>query len=173
MDELILGRLWRKRPMRSRVLPFSMDLELPGMKLISISLNGKNFVLWSKAVYLALGAKAKLRFINGQAVPPERTSDEYDNWKLVDCMVSSWIIGVMSKELVETFISSKSSRLLRKSICARYDVTNGTNLFQIQQSVYHMKQGHDTVDVFYGKMQKLWDELDEFAIVNDCTCGKN
>lgn len=85
-------------------------------------------------------------------------------------MVSSWLIGAMSKDLAESFISSKSSRLLWLKICERYDVTNGTKLFQLQQSVYNLKQGHDTIDIFYGKMQKLWDELDEFSVIKGCTC---
>lgn len=68
--------------------------EYPGMKLISICLPRTNFVTWSKAVYLALGAKSKIGYIDGSISPPNRNSDDYDKWRRVDCMVSSWLIRV-------------------------------------------------------------------------------
>lgn len=143
-----------------------------GMNLISISFTGKNFVSWSKAVYLALGAKAKIGYIDGSIKAPEdKGSTEYTNWRKADCLVAAWILGAMSKEFVDSFISAKSARILWKNICERYDITNGTKLYTLKKNVYQLKQGHDSIDIFYGKLKKYWDELDDFDSIRGCTCG--
>lgn len=43
----------------------------PSMKLITVPLNGKNYLSWSRSMTLALRAKEKLGFIDGSCkIPP-------------------------------------------------------------------------------------------------------
>ncbi|KAL0388423.1 UNVERIFIED_CONTAM: Retrovirus-related Pol polyprotein from transposon RE2 [Sesamum radiatum] len=58
----------------------------PGMVLVSTPLNGRNYMAWSRAMRIALGAKMKLGFITGKCVRPDENSDDFEKWMRVDCM---------------------------------------------------------------------------------------
>ncbi|KAL0374189.1 UNVERIFIED_CONTAM: hypothetical protein Sradi_3334600 [Sesamum radiatum] len=58
-----------------------------GMVLVTTPLNGRNFLAWSRAVKIALGAKLKLGFITGECKKPAADSGHYRQWIRVDCMV--------------------------------------------------------------------------------------
>lgn len=59
---------------------------------------------------ITLGAKMKLGFINGRIEVPLKDSQLYDQWKKVDCMVISWLLNSMSKEIVDAFIYANSAK---------------------------------------------------------------
>ena len=61
----------------------------PGMVLVSVPLAENNLLPWSKVVKIALGAKAKLGFIDGTIDPPSQNSTLYAGWRKVDYMVLS------------------------------------------------------------------------------------
>ncbi|KAL0462716.1 UNVERIFIED_CONTAM: hypothetical protein Slati_0159200 [Sesamum latifolium] len=86
--------------------------ENPGMCLVSSLLNGKNYLSWSRSIRIALGAKMKLSFINGKSTKPEEDLDQYEQWVRNDCMVTSWILNSISKEIVESFLYINSAREL-------------------------------------------------------------
>ncbi|KAL0361518.1 UNVERIFIED_CONTAM: hypothetical protein Sradi_3836300 [Sesamum radiatum] len=52
----------------------------PGMSLVSVPLDGNNFLSWSRSVRIALGAKMKLSFINGKGDKPQETDESYEQW---------------------------------------------------------------------------------------------
>lgn len=51
-----------------------------GMNLITASLTGSNYMTWSRAVKIALGAKAKVGFIDGRFKPPDEGDPKYKQW---------------------------------------------------------------------------------------------
>ncbi|KAL0324617.1 UNVERIFIED_CONTAM: hypothetical protein Scaly_2428800 [Sesamum calycinum] len=59
--------------------------EHPGMMLVSMPLDGKNFLSWSRAVRRALGAKSKLDFITGTCAKPVGDPELLQQWTRVDC----------------------------------------------------------------------------------------
>ncbi|KAL0448262.1 UNVERIFIED_CONTAM: hypothetical protein Slati_1382600 [Sesamum latifolium] len=48
----------------------------PRMILVSVPLNKKNWIAWSRFMQIALGAKSKLGFIDGSCVKPVTTGEE-------------------------------------------------------------------------------------------------
>ena len=63
---------------------------------------------------IALGAKNKLNFVDG--TPPEMDSPRYTTWKKSDCMVMSWLLNSISKDIAESFVYSNSSKDLWEEI---------------------------------------------------------
>ncbi|KAL0428400.1 UNVERIFIED_CONTAM: hypothetical protein Slati_3014800 [Sesamum latifolium] len=53
---------------------------------------------------IALGAKVKLGFINGSCAMPAENDAEYVDWKRSDCMVISWLLNSISKDIVDAFL---------------------------------------------------------------------
>ncbi|KAL8488296.1 hypothetical protein ACS0TY_024538 [Phlomoides rotata] len=111
----------------------------PGMVLVSQQLTCTNFVMWQKSMIIALGAKSKVGFIDDSILPPAKTSPEYVVWKKVDCMVVSWILSSISKDLARTFAHTKYVKCIWDDICERYDAHNGSKLFQLEKSVRTLK----------------------------------
>ncbi|KAL0379285.1 UNVERIFIED_CONTAM: hypothetical protein Sradi_0620300 [Sesamum radiatum] len=68
-------------------LEISHSVETSGLTLVSAPLNGDNYLVWSRAVKFALGAKKKLSFIDGRSVRPADNSEELDEWIRIDCMI--------------------------------------------------------------------------------------
>ena len=71
----------------------------PGMVLVSAPLTENNYLSWSRSMQIALGAKMKLCFIDGTFTPSEEDAPQFANWKKADCMVLSWLLNSISKDI--------------------------------------------------------------------------
>ena len=74
----------------------------PGMTLVFAPLIGSNYLSWSRSVKIALGAKTKLSFIDGNTAPLEIDSPWFANWRKADCMVLSWLLNSIPKDISES-----------------------------------------------------------------------
>ncbi|KAL0311425.1 UNVERIFIED_CONTAM: Retrovirus-related Pol polyprotein from transposon RE1 [Sesamum angustifolium] len=86
----------------------------------SSPLDGTNFLAWQRVVYVSLGTKMKLGFIDGSFPRPSPGSANFELWRRVDLMVTSWIWNSMSKNIVELFMFCATSRELWLAVQARY-----------------------------------------------------
>ncbi|KAK4404009.1 Retrovirus-related Pol polyprotein from transposon RE2 [Sesamum angolense] len=71
----------------------------PSMSLVSVPLDGNNYFSWVRAIKFALGAKQKLGFIDGSCHKPTNDKNEIEQWQRTDCMVVSWILNSISKDI--------------------------------------------------------------------------
>ncbi|KAL0441230.1 UNVERIFIED_CONTAM: hypothetical protein Sradi_0061900 [Sesamum radiatum] len=143
----------------------------PGMSLVSSLLNGKNYLPWSRSIRIALGAKMKLGFINGKSQKPNEDSDEYEQWVRNDCMVTSWILNSISKEIVETFLYVNSARELWTELETHFGESNGPLEYQIQREIAFASQENLSISTYYAKLKRLWDELAFHKPIPQCECG--
>ncbi|XP_010251928.1 PREDICTED: uncharacterized protein LOC104593656 [Nelumbo nucifera] len=150
---------------------FLHNSDHPGMALVTAPLTSKNFLVWSRSVKIALGAKMKLGLIDGSYKVPEKDSPIYDQWNRVNCMVTSWILNSISKDLVEAFLYTSNARELWCELEERYGESNGPLLYQIQREISSITQGTMTVTQYYTRLKKLWDELTVLMPIPECTCG--
>lgn len=81
-----------------------------GLVLVLYQFTGTNFLSWKRSMILALGAKTKLQFINGDLPKPSQDDERYAIWKKVDWTVSSWILNILSKDLSETFVHTEFAK---------------------------------------------------------------
>ncbi|KAB1117854.1 hypothetical protein F6X68_33165, partial [Micromonospora sp. AMSO12t] len=84
----------------------------PGMLLVSSTLTGSNYLSWNRSMKIALGTKNKLGFIDGKLEIPSENSGNFEQWKRVDCMIISWILNSISKDIVDAFLYTTSAREL-------------------------------------------------------------
>ncbi|KAL0395485.1 UNVERIFIED_CONTAM: hypothetical protein Slati_4514700 [Sesamum latifolium] len=114
----------------------------PGMVLVSSPLDGKNFLAWSRAVKRALGAKMKLGFIIGTCKKPSGDPDLIEQWTRVHCMVASWLLNAMTKNVSNAFIYAKSARTLWIALNERYGECNSPYLYQLERDIASITQGY-------------------------------
>jgi len=144
--------------------------DFPGMQLVNVKLNGSNFQKWSRAVKIALKTKTKLGFIDGSCAIPELGSPDYNQWIRCDNMVVSWLLNSMVTYLAEAFLYVNSVVQLWDELTDRFGQSNGPLLYQLEKEISELYQGNDTVAVYYTKMKRLWDELDDISEVPVCAC---
>ncbi|XP_021629688.1 uncharacterized protein LOC110627652 [Manihot esculenta] len=143
----------------------------PGMTLVSAPLVGSNFRSWNRAVRIALGAKMKLGFVEGTVSAPSKESEDYEQWKRCDFMVTSWILNSISKELVDGFIYTASARDLWLEISERLGECNGPMVYELHRKISLIAQENASVSVYFTKLKRLWDELGSMETLPTCTCG--
>ncbi|KAF7845270.1 uncharacterized protein G2W53_002175 [Senna tora] len=157
---------------RKNEVPYGLHgFDQPGSSLVSTMLNGRNYLSWSVAVKTALEAKKKVGFIDGRIKPPE-DAEEYQEWKCVDSMIKSWITNSIQEEIKDTFVFALTSKALWDVLEERFSVSNGPQLYHIQRQTNSLRQGGDTVTIYYNKLHRCWDELDRMMPMPTCTCGK-
>eukprot|EP00257_Ricinus_communis_P018697 XP_015577483.1 uncharacterized protein LOC8262877 isoform X2 [Ricinus communis] len=118
----------------------SQNNDSSGMHLISILLNENNYIPWNRSMKLALGAKDKLGYINGENAEPASTAKEYKLWKKTDCLIAAWILKSISKEHAEGFIYCSFAKDLWEEIQERLGESNGPLEYQIQLEINNLKQ---------------------------------
>jgi len=145
--------------------------DFPGMQLVNAKLNGSNFQKWSRAMKIALKTKTKLGFIDGSCARPVVESPCYNQWIRCDNMVVSWLLNSMVNDLAEAFLYVNSAAQLWGELTDRFGQSNGPLLYQLEKEISELYQGNDSVAIYYTKMKRLWDELDDMSEVPICACA--
>lgn len=94
----------------------TQNSENPGLILVSSLLTWENYLPWSKAIKRTLTAKEKLRFTLEDNLRPEEGTIEFNQWEKADCLVCSWILNSMTKDLCEDFLCAETARDLWSNI---------------------------------------------------------
>ncbi|KAL2228641.1 UNVERIFIED_CONTAM: Retrovirus-related Pol polyprotein from transposon RE2 [Sesamum indicum] len=150
---------------------FIHSSEHSNLALTTSPLDGTNFLIWRRAVYVSLGTKMKLGFIDGSFPQPAPGSPNFEQWRRVDLMVTSWIWNSMTKDIVESFMYCGNSRELWLAIQERYGRSNGPMVYQLQREIALVSQQELTLTAYLTKVTKLWNELNCLMPTPKCKCG--
>lgn len=88
---------------------------------------------------MALGAKLKLKFIDGTIPKPEENSIDYVKWTKCDYIINYWLLNLMFSTLSQSFLYAQSSFQLWKAINDQYGQTNGPQSFQLQHEISNLR----------------------------------
>ena len=143
----------------------------PSLILVPTAFEGIGYRSWRRGVMRSLSVKNKLGFITGEFKRPSSTSPQYCQWERCDNMVISWILNSLSKDIADSVEYVSDAVELWKELEDRYDQTNGAKLFQIQRDINDLSQVVLDITVYYTRMKKLWEELSNLSIKNQCSCA--
>ena len=124
-------------------------------------------------VRITLRTKAKLGFIDGSCEKPSTESHRYNQWVRCDSMVVNWLLNSMVPDLSEAFLYVNSAQELWNDLTERFGESNGPLLYQLEKEISYLYQGNDSVDVYYTKLKKLWDELLDLSEIPVCNCAES
>ncbi|XP_076910198.1 uncharacterized protein LOC143567756 [Bidens hawaiensis] len=113
----------------------------PGLVLVSKNFDGTGFGVWKRAMTIALSAKNKLTFVNGDFGLPADSS-QISMWKRYNDMVISWILNTLSPEISASVLKI-SLKVFKEIVTLPHILPNSTN----------------------------WDELSSLNLIPSCTCG--
>ncbi|XP_060200884.1 uncharacterized protein LOC132629174 [Lycium barbarum] len=117
----------------------------PGMNLINSTFDGRGFPGWRRSILVALSAKKKLGFINGNFKAPDLADKTYDQWSCVNDMVTAWLLNALSQDIKDSVIHSKTTKELLDSLEQRFG--------------------------YFTRLKRLWDELDSLNLSTCCSCA--
>lgn len=139
----------------NKVVPIMQDhinLEITtNISIITASFTGTNYLTWSTSIQISLRAKDKLGFINGSIKKPDINSTELPKWRKADYMARSWILGPLTKELVESFVYYSIAMMLWDELKERFDEGNGPQLYKIQRDIISIQQGNNSFANYFNK----------------------
>ncbi|XP_015084169.1 uncharacterized protein LOC107027540 [Solanum pennellii] len=138
----------------------------PSLILVPVSFEGVGYRSWRRGVMRSLSVKNKLGFITGKLKRSSSTSP----MERCDNMVISWILNSLSKDIADRVEYVSDAVKSWKELEDRYDQTNGAKLFQIQNDINDLSQGDLDYTLYYTRMKKLWEELSNLSIKNQCSC---
>ncbi|XP_075492397.1 uncharacterized protein LOC142530447 [Primulina tabacum] len=83
---------------------FLQNGDHPGLLLVSHQLTGSNYNTWSRSFSMALTAKNKLEFVDGDIIRPQVNDQLFGAWNRCNSMVISWILNSVSKEIADSLM---------------------------------------------------------------------
>ncbi|CAM8929156.1 unnamed protein product [Rhodiola kirilowii] len=149
--------------------------DIHGNPLVSEVLIGRqNFVPWRKAMEIALSARDKLEFVEGE-VPMPADAKLKARWRRCNNVIMTWILNSVSKNVVGQILHSETVAIAWKSLNMKYGGSNVSRKFSLQQEIANLMQGDMDVSSYHEKLVNLWHELDSMrkyklcAIADDCS----
>ncbi|XP_049382683.1 uncharacterized protein LOC125847017 [Solanum stenotomum] len=106
----------------------------PGMVLVSAPFDCKGFEGWRRAMLIALLAKNKIGFIDGN-LPKPASAPLLNAWTRCNDTILSWLLNSLSKDIAESVLYSHSDQYLWEDLEARYGQTNGQTLLTTKEII--------------------------------------
>ncbi|XP_074351886.1 uncharacterized protein LOC141691039 [Apium graveolens] len=97
-----------------------------------------------------LSAKNKLEFVNGSIVEPGKNAAEYKFWERCNDLVISWILFNLDEYI------AKSVLFMRTAM---------TQIYSLEQQMFEINQGHDSISEFFTKMKTIWDGINDVNLL--------
>ena len=85
-------------------------------------------------------------------------------------MAVSRLLNSMVNDLAEAFLHVNSAIQFWEELTYRFGQNNGPLLYQLEKEISKLYQGNVPVAMYYTKMKRLWDELDDMSKVPVCAC---
>lgn len=141
----------------------------PGALITSVSLTSDNYSEWSTELRNSLQAKHKTGFIDGTIQKPE-TEPDLTRWLAANSMIVGWIRTSIDSKVRSIVTFVPEAHKLWETLRLRFSVKNGTRVHQLQDAITNCKQDGQSVLEYYGRLTKLWEEIQNLKTIRPCTC---
>ncbi|GAU10619.1 hypothetical protein TSUD_418290 [Trifolium subterraneum] len=143
----------------------------PSSVAVTPLLTGSNYHSWSRSMKRALGAKMKLDFIDGTLpVPVDAFDPSFCAWNRCNQLVSSWILNSVSESIAQSVVFLENAIDIWNDLRERFSQGNLIRISELQQEIYSLRQDHRSVSEFYSELKQLWEELELYLPIPQCTC---
>lgn len=151
--------------------PYSLHAsDNPGAMITSVTLTGENYSEWSSETTNALRAKRKLGFI-GSVPKPSSDDPKLDLWLSVNSMIVGWIRTSIEPRVRSTVMFVQDAHKLWESLRKRFSVGNKVRVHHLKEQLASCRQKGKSVIDFFGRLSKLWEELDMYQPLPNYTCS--
>lgn len=86
-------------------------------------LDGTNYIEWSLNAQNKIRGRKRWGFISGTKVPPkDELSEEYESWQEDNCLVKSWLLDAMTKDIRSLFLRLSTAKEIWETVKQTYSV---------------------------------------------------
>ncbi|XP_074265466.1 uncharacterized protein LOC141587902 [Silene latifolia] len=140
-------------------------------KITHVVLTGSNYTEWAKGFRNGLGAKRKLGFVDGSLKRPAEESEDLDDWSIANYTVIAWIFNTIDPTIRPSISYRDTAVELWDDIRTRFSRGNGIKVYHLESEISDCKQRDDeSVMEFYGRLKKLWDDVNDYDVLPTCDC---
>ncbi|GAU31058.1 hypothetical protein TSUD_214940 [Trifolium subterraneum] len=145
--------------------------ENPTTVCVSPQLEGENnYHGWAKRMQRVLATKNKFRFVDGSIPIPREDDLNFIAWERCNNLVHSWLINSMKPQVAESVVYIENAMDVWKDLKERYLQGDRVRVSTLYQEISNFKQGNARVSDYFTEMRAMWEELDQFRPIPQCTC---
>ncbi|XP_070020375.1 uncharacterized protein LOC142180923 [Nicotiana tabacum] len=122
---------------------------------------------------IGLIGKSKLGFVDGRCTNDKFDKSLYELWGKCNAIVLSWIMNVVSNELLSGIMHKSSAHKDWTDLEDRYDKVDGSRIFYLHKEIDTLSQGISSVSAYFAKLTDLWEEYDAFMPCPGCNCPES
>ncbi|XP_010519415.1 PREDICTED: uncharacterized protein LOC104798893 [Tarenaya hassleriana] len=157
---------------RRTISPFDLSpSDNPGLILSQPLLRGHNYEEWSINIRHALKSRKKFGFVSGAIPQPDSSSSDFEDWKTNNSLTVSWIKNTLEPSLRSDVIHREFAKDLWDYLKRRFGMTSAPRLLRLRSDLANCRQQGLSVESYFGKLTKLWDDLASLRAVKVCKCG--
>uniref|UniRef100_A0A803PRT7 Polyprotein n=1 Tax=Cannabis sativa TaxID=3483 RepID=A0A803PRT7_CANSA len=108
---------------------------------------GENYNSWKRAMSVALLARNKMKFVNGQLPEPAPDHEDYDAWNRCNSLVISWIFHVVSSDIGDSIMYMDNAATIWAELHERFQQNNGPRVFEVKRALQVLVQGSANIQV--------------------------
>jgi hypothetical protein len=143
----------------------------PSSVKVTPLLIGSNYHAWSRSMRRALGGKLKLEFFDGTIpVIADPFDPSYRAWNRCNMLVHSWIMNFVTKSIAQSIVFMENALDVWNDLKEYFSQADLVRISEIQQETYALKQDSKSVTKFYSDLKLLWEELEIYLPMPNCSC---
>ncbi|PNX98837.1 flavonol sulfotransferase-like protein, partial [Trifolium pratense] len=180
-DEEDLGNDHHQEPLdQERFVSATMDQTSPfyvhpsdGPSSVCVlpKLTSSNYHSWAQSMTRALGGKMKLEFVDGTIDPVTDSFDpSYRAWNRCNMLVLSWILNSVSDSIAQSIVFMENAVDVWIDLKERFSQGDLVRISELMQEIYAMQQETKSVTEFYSDLKILWEELEIYIPIPNCSC---
>lgn len=102
---------------------------------------------------IALSARNKLGFVNGSFPQPEPSTPKYPTWIRCNDLIISWLLYSLDPQISKYMLYFKTAQEIWNDLEERFGYTSGTQLYALEQQLYELTQGSQSISEYYTKLK--------------------
>lgn len=145
--------------------------ENPDILLVTTPLTTRNYQQWSRMMRKALVSKNKIKFLNGFLPVLDPFDLNYDAWERCNDILHSWLVNSILPNLQQNILYKETTAEVWKLLREHYATVDRVRFFDLQHELYQLKQDNLSVTDFFTDLSGLWEELENYRPMPECTCA--
>ncbi|GAU25648.1 hypothetical protein TSUD_265740 [Trifolium subterraneum] len=119
----------------------------------------------------ALGAKLKFEFLDGTIpMPLDAFDPSFRAWNRCNMLIHSWILNSVEPSIARSIVFMENASDVWLDLKERFSQGDLVRVSELQQEIYALTQGTRSVTNFYSDLKTLWEELEIYMPIPNCTC---
>ena len=156
--------------MESSAIPSNLNILLSNLSsLVTVKLDGSNFVIWKNQIQNLLRATDLLSIVDGSKKCPVDTirqsagieipNPEAVKWKMIDAHLLSCITATLSPAIFTSVLHLHTSAQVWQFLDKRFTSLSRSHIHQLKNKLSSISKKSDSMEVYLSKIKSIVDQL--------------